>query len=299
MLLLGFPDSQDLTQAIARHLGCASAMIRLHAFPDGESLVTLPPTLPDHVIVVRSLDHPDTRLVQLLLAVGQAREAGARTVDLVAPYLCYMRQDKAFEPGQAVSQQLIGRWLATLVDGVVTVDPHLHRIERLDQAIPLPRTVTLSAAGRMGQYLAERYHPGGTASADPRPLLLGPDEESRQWVEVVATRAGLGWDVARKVRRGDREVVIALPSQDYRGRPVILVDDVISSGHTLMEAARALLAQGASAVSAICTHALYEPEAAACFAQIPLPVTSCNTVTHASNGLDISELLADGIRRLA
>lgn len=289
-LVLGFADESAPAQDLAAALALEYRTIGQHRFPDGESRITLPPTLPPTVVLYRSLDHPDTRLVELLLAARTARELGAERLVLVSPYLCYMRQDMAFHPGEAVSQRIIGRFLAGLVDAVITVDAHLHRIARLDEAIPLPHAHNLSAAPLLGQYLLDQ-----TRDA----LLLGPDEESRQWVEQVAREGEFAFAVADKVRHGDRDVDIRLPGVDYRQRHVVLVDDVISSGHTLAETANRLHAAGAKRIDALCTHALYDSDAAALLQQAGIDtIWSSDSVNHPSNAVQLTALLATAIREI-
>ena len=219
-----------------------------HRFPDGELKLTLPVPLPTSVVVLRSLHHPNEKLVELVLLADAARALGARQLTLVAPYLAYMRQDKAFHPGEAVSQLIVGRLLAERFDAVVTIDPHLHRVATLEQAVPARRAVALSAAQLIGAHLAART---------PRPLLLGPDAESEQWVKAAAG-GQLDFAVCTKQRSGDHDVRIELPALALGGRDVVLVDDVASTGGTLVECARQALAAGASRVDAAVTHALLE-----------------------------------------
>ncbi|MDZ7802856.1 ribose-phosphate diphosphokinase [Thiohalophilus sp.] len=289
-LVLGFPDDPAPVQRLAAALRLDYAAIEVHRFPDGESRLTLPPALPPTVVLYRSLDHPDAKLVELLLATRTARQLGAERIILVSPYLCYMRQDMAFHPGEAVSQQIIGHFLAGLVDAVITVDAHLHRIAHLNEAIPLPQARNLSAAPLLGQFLLEQ-----TRDA----LLLGPDEESRQWVEQVASEGDFEFGVADKVRHGDRQVEIRLPDLDYRQRHVVLVDDMISSGHTLAETAGQLYRIGAGKVDALCTHALYDLEAARMLKQAGIEtIWSCDSVQHPSNTVQLAPLLAESLTEI-
>ena len=289
-LLLGFPDEGAPAQRLAAALQLDYAAIEVHRFPAGENRLTRPPALPPTVVLYRSLDHPDAKLVELLLATRTARELGAERIILVSPYLCYMRQDMAFHPGEAVSQRVIGRFLAELADAVITVDAHLHRITELNQAIPLPRARNLSAAPLLGQFLLKQ-----TRDA----LLLGPDEESRQWVEQVAKEGEFDFGVADKVRHGDREVKIRLPDLDYRKRRVVLVDDMISSGHTLAETAIHLHAIGARQVDALCTHALYDDDAAKLLKEAEIEtIWSCDSVQHPSNAVQLAPLLARSLTEI-
>lgn len=284
MLVLGFPESMAMATAIATELGAPCAAVELHAFPDGESRVRLPVDLPHQVVLCRSLDHPNDKLVELLLTARCARELGAGRLTLIAPYLCYMRQDAAFRPGEAVSQRIIGDFLAGMVDTLVSADPHLHRVHTLAEAVPARRAVAVSAAPLMGAFLAGR---------DPAQLLVGPDSESEQWVAEVARLAGLEFAVAQKTRRGDRSVDIRLPERDFAGRATVLVDDVASSGHTLAVAARALREAGASRVDVLVTHALFAGDAMATLLDAGVDeVWSSDSISHPSNRFSLAPALA-------
>lgn len=298
MLLLGFPECLPQARQLAEALNCRFCEVELHRFPDGESLVTLPTPLDDTVVFFRGLHDPNTKLVELLLAFAAARANGCQRIILVAPYLGYMRQDIAFKPGQAVSQRIIGEWLSQQVDGLVTVDPHLHRIQRLEEALPHCRSIATSAAPLLGEFAKSRGLDG---------VLVGPDDESRQWVKQVAAVCNLDFVIASKERLGDREVRITLPDYDYRGRAAILVDDVISSGRTMAETAQQLLARGAVAVSALCTHALFAPGAREAMANAGIsPIWSSNSIADAigdatpdeSGCIDLTPLLATAVIRL-
>ncbi len=288
-MLLTFKDSEPLAGRLAAQLGGETASIELHAFPDGESRVHVPAALPERVILCRSLHDPNRKLVELMLAARGARDCGARHLTLVAPYLCYMRQDKAFTAGEAVSQRIVGEFLARYFDAVVTVDPHLHRTARLSEAVPTSSAQALSAASLIGDFLADR---AGES------ILLGPDEEARQWVSVAAKRAGLDYAVAEKIRRGDRDVSISLPGQDWRGRSVVLVDDVASSGHTLAAATRELLAAGAARVDVAVTHALFATDALSVLRDAGMgEVWSSDSIKHRSNAFSLAPLLAEALER--
>jgi ribose-phosphate pyrophosphokinase len=124
--LLYFEDETQFALQLAHDAGLTPALIQRHRFPDGELKLRLPSALPSHVVVLRSLVNPNEKLVELLLVARTARSLGAQRLTLVAPYLAYMRQDIAFHPGEVVSQRVVGQFLASLFDAVITVDPHLH-----------------------------------------------------------------------------------------------------------------------------------------------------------------------------
>lgn len=284
MLLLAFPECLPQARQLAEAIHCRFGEVELHRFPDGESLVTLPTPLDHTVVFFRGLHDPNAKLVELMLAFAAARANGCQQIILVAPYLGYMRQDIAFMSGQAVSQRVIGEWLSRQVDDLISVDPHLHRIKRLEEAFPHCRSIAPSAAPLLGEFVKERGFDG---------VLVGPDQESRQWVEQVASACGCDFVIASKERLGDREVRVTLPEGNYRGRAAILVDDVISSGRTMVEAAQQLLARGATSVSALCTHALFAPGAVEAMASAGIsPVWSTNAIPHETACIDLTPLLA-------
>ena len=291
MRVLAFPESAAPAAAFAAALGAPCDVVDVHRFPDGESRLRLPPALDADVIVYRSLDRPNDKLVELLLAAGAARDLGARSLTLVAPYLCYMRQDAAFVPGEAVSQRSVGRFIAQWFDALVTVDPHLHRVATLAEAVPLPAAIAVSAAPAMGRFLSER----GT-----RPLLVGPDAESEQWVRAAAAPARLDYVVAQKTRRGDRDVDVRLPARAYAGIDAVLVDDVASSGATLAVAARALRDAGVRRVDVLVTHALFAADAVERLRGAGVTdVWSSDTIPHASNVLALAPLLAAAVATMS
>lgn len=288
-MLLGFDDYDPQAQALARKLDMAYAQIEVHRFPDGESRVTLPQKLPPHAVLCRSLDRPNDKLIELLLAAKTARQLGAARLSLVAPYLCYMRQDLAFHPGEAVSQKIIGEYLAGQFDDVITVDPHLHRIAELREAIPLANSIALSAAPLMSDFLRARNHP----------LLLGPDTESRQWVQGIAEVGGLDYGVCSKTRLGDREVKIRLPDIPLKAREVVLIDDVVSSGETTAISAEHCLAAGASRVDVLVTHALFAEGAEQRLRQAGVKrVWSTDSIPHATNAIALAGILSASVRAL-
>ena len=289
-MLLGFHEYHSQSQALADALDVPCRIVETHRFPDGENKLTLPPEVDEHVIFCRSLDHPNEKLLELMLAARTAIELGAKVLTLVAPYLCYMRQDKAFHPGEAVSQRIVGKYLADLFDNVVTVDPHLHRIQRLEQAVPAKNAISLTATSLMAEFLACRV---------PNAVLLAPDSEAQQWVAAVAEPGGWEYGVCSKIRHGDREVEIGLPDIKLRGRPVVLVDDVASSGQTLAVATRECLSRKASSVDVLVTHALFDDEAKQNLIGAGVRnLWSTDSVTHETNVIALNGLLGDAVARL-
>lgn len=286
--LLAFDDEWPLAQRLAQALGWPLHAVQRHSFPDGETRLRLPPVLPARVAVLRGLQQPNAKLTELLLAAAGARELGASHLALVCPYLAYMRQDMAFNPGEVVSQRHIGQLLAAAFEWVVTLDPHLHRVATLDEVLPGRRGVALSAAPLLGAWAAQQV---------PQPLLVAPDAEAEQWVAAAARSQGLDYLVSHKQRLGDHDVQVSVPEADVRGRAVVVLDDMASTGRTLVDAARTLLARGAASVDVAVTHGLFVADAVAQLQAAGVRhIWSSDSVPHASNCVSVAPLLARALR---
>jgi ribose-phosphate pyrophosphokinase len=226
-----------------------------------------------------------------LFAAEALRRGGARRLVLVAPYLCYMRQDAAFHPGEAISQKVVGPLLARTFDRVVTVDAHLHRTHKIRDVFPGIEAEDLSAMPAV----AEALH----GTLDPRTVVVGPDEESAPWVGDLAGRLGLAHTVGRKSRAGDRAVAIAFTEAgQLKGRPVLLVDDIVSSGGTLVTCAKALAAADAASIDCVITHALFAPAMMREFERAGIrSLRSTTSVPHPTNAIRLDGLLAAALRK--
>lgn len=290
LALQTLPSGAEAAKRLATRLGLACGEIALHRFPDGELRVTVAPAA-DTTILYAPLDQPNDKLIALLFAAEALRRGGARRLVLVAPYLCYMRQDAALHAGEAISQRAMAGLLATIVDRIVTVDAHLHRTPDIKSVFPGLEAENLSAMPAIASTLAA----GGI---DPATVVIGPDAESEPWVNDLAGRLRLQHTVARKTRHGDRSVEIDFADPALlTGRPALMVDDIVSSGTTLMVAAKALRALGATAVDAVVTHALFPATMVAAFADAGIrSIRSTDSVPHPTNAIALDESLAAALR---
>ncbi len=289
-MILCFDDYESQARRLAQALDMPCEVIQRHRFPDDENKLTLPAELPRHVIFCRSLDHPNEKLLELLLAAKTARTLGAETLSLVAPYLCYMRQDMAFNPGEAVSQSIIGQYLAELFDNLITVDPHLHRIDHLEQAVPAVNAVSLTATAMMAEFLHDYVE---------NPILIGPDSESEQWVSAVAQPNRWDYAICEKIRHGDEDVQITMPDIDMHGRTVVIVDDLASSGQTLKTAVTECFSRNALQVDLLITHALFGQDTKQALLEAGVKhIWSSDSVTHDSNAIALCDLLKQAVLEL-
>jgi ribose-phosphate pyrophosphokinase len=284
-LLLAVPGCEAAVARLAERLPCEPGEALTRTFPDGELYVRIDsPVAGREVVLVGSLDRPADKLLPLLLLAATARDLGARRIGLVAPYLSFMRQDSRFHPGEGVTSAYFAQLLSGTVDWLVTVDPHLHRWSSLDAIYRIPTRIA-RAAPTIAAWVEREV---------PRPLLIGPDAESEQWVSAVAAACGAPYLVLEKVRRGDREVTVSAPEvHGHAGCTPVLVDDIISTARTMIETIHQLARAGLAAPICVGVHgvfadAAYQELRAAGAARI----VTCNTVPHPSNAICVFDGVA-------
>lgn len=259
-------------------------------FPDGECyLRLLTPVAKRDVVVLCTLDRPDEVTLSLLFLAAAAREQGARSVGLAAPYLGYMRQDTAFQPGEAVTSATYARLVSNAFDWMVTVDPHLHRYPDLDAIYAIP-TVVATSTIPIADWIRREVK---------RPVLIGPDIESAQWIDRVARLVGAPFRVFEKRRQGDRDVVI-MPHglDDLPDGIAVIVDDIISSARTMVEAVHLLRNAGRAAPVCVGVHGIFAGDAfGALSAAGAARIVTVNTIAHVSNAIDVADELHAAIAK--
>ena len=282
-LFLPLPGNETLADELARLSGGAIGTLEIRRFPDGESYVRLIADVAGKdVDFVCTLARPDDQILRLIFAAKTARELGAKTVRLIAPYLAYMRQDKRFQDGESISSTHFAKLLSDCFDRLITIDPHLHRIADLAEIFTIP-TKVVHAAPLLADWIGDNVE---------NALVVGPDSESQQWAEAVAERAGARHLVLNKKRLGDHEVEILVPDlTDYEGLAPVLVDDIISSGRTMIETAEALVARGFPKPYILTVHALFAGSAYWQLNQLAADIISTDAVPHETSRIGIAELL--------
>ncbi|HEX6361503.1 MAG TPA: ribose-phosphate diphosphokinase, partial [Albitalea sp.] len=280
--LIAWPGADACADRLAAKLHAPRCRLDSRRFPDGERYLRVMDAVAgrDAVVVARLRD-PDPQLPGLMFLADALRELGAKRVGLVAPYLPYMRQDVRFRPGEAVSAKSLAKWISAQYDWLATVDPHLHRVATLDALYAIPTAVVPSAA-------AVALWVQGHVT---RPHIVGPDAESGQWVAQVAAFLGCGHTVLAKSRHGDREVEFEMPDASaLRGHTPVLVDDIISTGHTMAGAVRQLLAAGVAAPVCVAVHGVFAEGAEELLQRAGAArVVTCNTLPHPTNAIDLTE----------
>ena len=290
-LLVPLSGNEALALRLASLLGAETARVEMRRFPDEESYVRLNGDVAGRsVVLVSTLDRPDPKFLALSFVAATARELGASRVGLIAPYLAYMRQDRRFQPGEAISARLFARQLSGIVDWLVTVDPHLHRVSALSEIFGIP-AVAVHASPMIARWIKESV---------TSPVLIGPDEESAQWVSTVAAEAQAPFTVLRKIRRNDRAVEVSVPHlEKWQDHTPVLVDDIISTGRTMAETILHLRKAGMKPPVCVAVHAVFAPGSYEALRQAGAErIVTTNTVPHATNAIEVEAALATATRPL-
>ncbi|MDA1098011.1 MAG: ribose-phosphate pyrophosphokinase [Proteobacteria bacterium] len=288
-IVFPLPGNETLAQALRDNLSAELGSLKLHRFPDAESHVRLASAVDGRrAVFVCTLDRPDGKFLPLLFAAATARDLGAAEVGLVAPYLAYMRQDRRFRAGEGITSTYFAKTLDGWIDWLVTIDPHLHRRSALSEIYAVP-AAALHAAPAIAAWIRD---------AVPNPILVGPDSESEQWVAAVAAAAGAPFVVLEKTRHGDRDVQISVPHlARWRARTPVLVDDIISTARTMIETIGHLKTAALPPPVCIGVHAVFADTA---YADLKAAgagqIVTCNTIPHASNAIDLTDLMTSAVR---
>ena len=290
-MICALPGNEAFAARLRSELGGDLAELEWRRFPDGESYLRFKQELQGRdIALVCTLNDPDSKTLALLFAARTARELGATSFGLVAPYLGYMRQDRRFRDGEAVTSVHFAALISEAFDWLVTVDPHLHRRASLSEIYAIPSTV-VAAAPAMAQWIADNVR---------EPLIVGPDSESEQWAAEVAAACGAPHAVMQKTRLGDRKVEIeAPPLSQWRSRTPVLLDDIISSARTMALAARRIQEAGLAAPVCAGVHGIFSADALAALRAAGVArVVTTNTVPHETNAIDVAASVARGMQSI-
>lgn len=290
-IIFAFPNHKKLAEKISNETGYGLGSLEFHRFPEGESYVRINSDVKNQqVILICGLENADEKIMALMFFCKAAREFGATKIILVAPYLGYMRMDKRFNEGEAITSNIFAEFLSKQVDCLVTIDPHLHRHKTLEEIYSIP-CQTLHATEAIASWIQNNV---------ANPILIGPDEESEQWVSKISEKSAAPFVILKKIRRGDFDVEVSFPQiEKYRQHTPILIDDIISTARTMIETVKHLENLKTKAPICIGVHAIFVGDA---FAQLKksgvAQIVSCNSINHESNAIDIDQIIIDAILKI-
>ncbi len=285
MIITTCGNSERIAKALARKRKAKYSPLTISQFPDGDEYLKFNTIVKGHhVVIVQSFQpNPQRSFLQIIFAAETAKDLGAAKVTLIAPYLAYMRQDARFNPGEAVSSRIVGKYLSKAVDRLITFDPHIHRYKSLRDIFSI-KTTKLTANYLIADYIKKNFR---------NVVVVGPDWEAYQWADTIAVLIGAQAAHFSKTRHSSRHVTSKMVNEvDMKGKTVIIIDDIISTGGTVVQAAKAVLAKGAKEVHAICIHGLFVENALAKLKKAKVKtVVTTNCIEHPTNRIDVTPLL--------
>lgn len=287
-IVFSMQGNNILAENITLKVNAEKGNFEIRQFPDGETYVRVLSDVKErNVFIVCTLQQPDAKLLPLLFLCNLLRDLEVKSICLVAPYLAYMRQDKQFKMGEAITSQYFAKLISSLVDRLITIDPHLHRRTSMQEIYSIPCEV-LHASALISEWIKNNIS---------NAVLIGPDSESEQWVSEVAANAGVPFIVLQKIRHGDVYVEVHLPQmEEYKDCIPVLIDDIISTAHTMIETVLQLVNAGMKVPVCIGVHAVFSGTSYEELKKSGISkIISCNTIQHPSNGIDISNLLVKEI----
>lgn len=285
MIIVGGSSSRDLARDLANILGTKYVQAASTKFPDGENYTRIDEeSLEDDVVIVQNT-YPDSNIIEMFLLQDAVRRLGAKSITLVIPYFGYARQDRVFKNGEPESAKIMAQHLNLNCDRVITIDIHKEAV--LDY-FTCPHC-DLKAAESIAEYFK-------TKGID---IVLSPDIGAAGRAKDVGTRMGLPYDHLQKTRLSGTEVRIAPATMDVEGKSVLIVDDMISTGGTIIAASAALREAGARSVSVACTHGVFVNNAICNLTGSSLDtVLCCNTLENELSHISVAPIIANALRKV-
>ncbi len=291
--IIAGPSSLDLATAIAKHLDAELVPVDLRIFPDGESKIKMRRVDKDYCIVVQSTYPPtDRHLLQALMMIKRCSEGGAANVCAVMPYMAYSRQDRAFLDGEVVSMALVAKLIETVgTKRLITVDIH----SPASLSYFTIDTQNISAVGLLADYAAVKIKPNA-------PIVVSPDMGGAKRAVKFARMLGTDMVALKKSRDKDTAEVIIEEKElnsSVLGRDLILLDDMISTGESIVEACRFLRRYNPNKIYAICTHALLIGDATTRIKAAGVEeIISTNSVPGINAKVDLAPLITTKLKAI-
>jgi ribose-phosphate pyrophosphokinase len=281
-------SSQVLAARIAAELGCKVASCEFKRFPDGELYTRIVDDIKDEDVTIVQSIRTDPDLICLLQLIDAVEEASKTNLDVVIPYLGYARQDKKFEPGEAISIRAIARSIcaAGVVDTIYVVNVHNRGVLKYFDV----DTKELDASPLIGDYV--------TKKEIAHPVIIGPDKGATVLAKAVAAPYGFDYDVLEKSRISSEEVVIKPKELSVEGKNVVIVDDIISTGGTISEAAYMLKAQKANDIYVACIHGVFVQNAIQRMLNADVKeIIATDTIESEFSKISIAKMVAEELKK--
>jgi len=280
--------SKDLGKRIARRLKAPYVEAKTRVFPDGESKITFGRIPKNSIVLVVQSTYPpvDTNLLQALSIISQVRKVSSKIYAII-PYMGYARQDRQFLSGEVVTMSIIARMIqAAGAKKVVAVDIH-SKVALNHFKIPKEN---VSAIPELAKYFKKMKLKNA--------LVVSPDMGGSLRAKKFASLLNIDFIALKKSRnRNTGKVLIQSSKVDVRGKDLILVDDIISTGVSIIKAAQFLKRQKCKRLFVACTHGLFVEDAEKKIKKAGVSqIISTNTIPRSTSKVDVSGVIVESIR---
>jgi len=289
MTIIACSHGLHLAKKIANKLKKPYSALEVTHFPDSEIKLKFKTNIKNKtVILVQSFyKNINDCIIETLFAAETAADLGAKKIILIAPYFPYLRQDKRFNPGECISLRTIAKNIDEDFDKVIIIDPHLHREKTLKHIFKIS-SKKLTANNLIEDYIKKNIK---------NPVIIGPDWESYKWAQRVAEKIGCNYAIMEKKRYSTRRVSVKLNKAiDIKSKDLIFIDDMISTGNTLLRAIKEMKKLGAKKVICFAAHGIFVENALQKLQKAGATVITSNTIPNKAAKIDVSKLIADSLK---
>jgi len=286
MIVLSSVEYEGLARGISEELGVEYMQIETRRFPDGELYVRVPTEVKGKECVYVQTAQKNIELVEVFLVLDALRDYGAKTITCVVPYIAYSRQDKRFKEGEAMSAKTTLKLINSLCDRIITVNAHYLDSEGKTEIYGV-KIENLDAFPVLAEYFSEK-------NKNKNKIVVAPDKGSLKYARKASEVIGCDFGNIEKKRFGDEEVKMDLNGLDVSGKSVIILDDIISTGGTIVNAAKLLKKAGAERIYVGCVHGIFAKGMDRINAVVDEVVCTDTIITEGSK-ISIAKLIADAI----
>ena len=286
MIIFAGSESISLTGKVAKKINVELGRIEIKRFPDNEFYVRVLSNIKGkNCVVIQSTPRHDN-LIELFIILDALQDFEAKNTSVILPYLTYARQDKRFKNGEALSAKTILKILDSFSDLIVTINCHFFDKEGEFEYHGI-KIRNLDAFPDLARYFGARLS---------NPVVIAPDKGSEKYAEKAAEILKCDFDYLSKKRISGTEVQIDIKKLDVKGKDVLILDDIISTGGTILEAAKIVRKQGARSVNVGCVHGIFS-KGLKMFDGVVDELVCTDTIPKKVSKVSVSRLLADAIKK--
>lgn len=303
-MIIGGSSSQDLAAHVARELGEELCYVEIRKFPDGERYLRITEDVAEEVTVIQSTGYPqDENLMELLFMISNLKDLGAKKVRVVVPYMGYARQEKRFNPGETISAKIVCQLIqAAGADEFITFNIHEECVLNF---FDIPAR-NISAMPALAEYLNKKFFKKENA----KPLIIAPDKGAYGFAQEISEIIGCDCTYLTKVRLGpdkvetkivdvrcDSESDNTVNVDSVKGMHAIIVDDIIATGGTIVNAINILKQYGAESVDVCCVHPILTNNGATrIYAAGANKIIGTNSLSSDTSRVSLAKSIADALR---